>query len=136
MVTETRTRYCNPKKAVKNANKLSAMALGVIIAGQAKALCPVDKGQLRNSISASSLTQTSGLNSKLSEEHAEPLNTKGLKGNQVFVGSSSDHAIFMEYGTVKTSAQPFLKPAIELQKSRVSTIFKKLANIEMGKPNG
>ena len=113
-VTVTRTKYDNVSNAIKDATKNVNIVLGAKISSQAKVLAPVDYGQLRNSISASSLTKTVGLNDNNAEEQAEPLKTTGLKGNEVFVGSNSDHTIYQEYGTVKQPAQPFLRPATEL----------------------
>lgn len=57
----------------------------------AKALCPVDTGNLRNSIT-----------------HQVDLSVKG-----VFVGTNVEYGPYVELGTVKTHAKPFIKPAIE-----------------------
>lgn len=112
-MTEKRLKYGDPKKAVKLALHPSSLNIGVAIASQAKLLAPVDNGQLRNSLSASTLKETKLLNNK-SGEFAEALDTQGLRANEAYVGSNSDHTIFMEYGTVKTPAQPFLRPSAEL----------------------
>ena len=118
-MTEKRLKYGDPKKAVKLALNPSSLNIGVAIASQAKLLAPVDHGQLRNSISVSTLKETKllnkgGFSTKGPMEYAEELDTQGLKANEAYVGSNSDHAIFMEYGTVKTPAQPFLRPSAEL----------------------
>ena len=118
-MTEKRLKYGDPKKAVKLALNPSSLNIGVAIASQAKLLAPVDNGQLRNSLSASTLKETKllnkgGFSTKGPMEYAEELDTQGLKANEAYVGSNSDHAIFMEYGTVKTPAQPFLRPSAEL----------------------
>lgn len=112
-VTVSRSKFGNVKKAVKNATTKTNIQLGVEIASQAKVLAPVDFGQLRNSISASDLSKDYLLNDS-EGERAESLKTTGLKGNEVFVGTSSDHAIYQEYGTIKQPAQPFLRPSTEL----------------------
>ncbi|MCF8012489.1 MAG: HK97 gp10 family phage protein, partial [Clostridiales bacterium] len=107
----TRRKLGDAKKAVKKATVNSTLQYGAAIASQAKALAPVDEGQLRNSISATSLNRENiGLNDQ-SGESAEALDTKGLKDDEVYVGSNVDHAVFQEYGTVKQPAQPFLRPA-------------------------
>lgn len=119
-MTEKRLKYGDPKKAVKLALNPSSLNIGVAIASQAKLLAPVDHGQLRNSISVSTLKETKLLNDgrfspKTSPmEYAEALDTQGLKANEAYVGSNSDHTIYMEYGTVKVVAQPFLRPSAEL----------------------
>lgn len=125
-MTEKRLKYGDPKKAVKLALNPSSLNIGVAIASQAKLLAPVDHGQLRNSISVSTLNETKLLNDgrfspKTSPmEYAEELDTQGLKANEAYVGSNTDHTIFMEYGTIKTPAQPFLRPSAELIVDRKS----------------
>ena len=113
-ITETRIKHGNVSKAIKDIVKNSNLELGVQIASQAKALSPVDLGQLRNSISASNLEQTVLLNNKQGDE-AKELNTSGLKDDEVYVGSNSDHALYQEYGTIRQPAQPFLRPSAELK---------------------
>ena len=62
--------------------------IGLVAEGYAKRLCPVDTGRLRNSIS-----------------HA-------VDNNAAYIGTNVDYAVYVEMGTVKTRAQPYLKPAI------------------------
>ena len=111
-VSAKRTKYGDPKKAVKMASDMTALELGVRIASQAKLLSPVDQGQLRNSLSASSLTETKLLNESEGEK-ADAIDTAGLKQGEVFVGGNSDHAVYQEYGTIKMVAKPFLRPSTE-----------------------
>lgn len=61
--------------------------IGLVAEGYAKRLCPVDTGRLRNSIS-----------------HA-------VDNNAAYIGTNVDYAVYVEMGTVKTRAQPYLKPA-------------------------
>lgn len=63
----------------------------VMIERRAKELCPVDTGRLRNSIS--------------SELRTENDNLVGI------VGTDVEYAPFVEFGTVRMDAQPFLIPA-------------------------
>ena len=65
-------------------------AVGLQAEGYAKMLCPVDTGNLRNSIT----------HEVDSGEHA------------VQVGTNVEYAAYVEYGTSKTTAQPYLEPAI------------------------
>lgn len=62
--------------------------IGLVAEGYAKRLCPVDTGRLRNSIS-----------------HA-------VDNNAAYIGTNVDYAVYVEMGTVKTRAQPYLKPAV------------------------
>ena len=109
---EKRTKFGNPATAVAKGMAISNLMIGVAIASQAKLLAPVDFGQLRNSISASNKDETRLLNN-MQGEQAEGLKTDGLKGDEVYVGSNSDHTVYQEYGTIKQPAQPFLRPAME-----------------------
>ena len=140
-MTEKRLKYGDPKKAVKLALNPSSLNIGVAIASQAKLLAPVDHGQLRNSLSASTLKETKLLNDgrfspKTSPmEYAEELDTQGLKENEAYVGSNSDHAIHLEYGTIKMVAQPFLRPSAELiiDRKTPADVVAKYCNEEMEK---
>ena len=110
----TKIKFGDMGTALKAITKNSNLELGAQIASQAKALAPVQYGQLRNSISATSLSKSVLLNNSGGEK-AEKLETSGLSGDEVYVGSNSDHTIYQEYGTVKQPAQPFLRPATELK---------------------
>ena len=140
-MTEKRLKYGDPKKAVKLALHPSSLNIGVAIASQAKLLAPVDHGQLRNSISVSTLKETKLLNDgKFSPktspmEYAEELDTQGLKENEAYVGSNSDHAIHLEYGTIKMVAQPFLRPSAELiiDRKTPADVVAKYCNEQMEK---
>lgn len=70
----------------------------VRIEGNAKRLCPVDTGRLRASIS-----------------HALDRDGRGLVG---VVGTDVDYAPFVELGTSRAPAQPFLRPALAAETTR------------------
>ncbi len=125
-VNAKRIKHGNIKTAVANGKEISNLMIGAAIASQAKLLAPVDMGQLRNSLSASNTSRTEMLNN-MSGEKAEALDTQGLKDDETYVGSNSDHAIFQEYGTVKQPAQPYLRPAMEavVQRKTPAEIFEK-----------
>ena len=125
-VNAQRIKYGNVKTAVANGKEISNLMIGAAIASQAKLLAPVDYGQLRNSLSASNTSRTEMLNN-MAGEKAEALDTQGLKDDEVYAGSNSDHAIFQEYGTVRQPAQPYLRPAMEaiVQRKEPAEIFAK-----------
>lgn len=75
-------------------------AVGLQAEGYAKQLCPVDTGRLRNSIS-----------------HA-------VQGNEVYIGSNVSYAPFVEYGTRRQRAQPFLTPAATQHSAEYGRILK------------
>ena len=120
------TKYGNVKSAVADGKAISNLMIGAAIASQAKLLAPVDYGQLRNSLSASNTSKTEMLNN-MAGEKAEALDTQGLKEDEVYVGSNSDHAVAQEYGVGerKMIAQPFLRPAMEaiVQRKDPAEIF-------------
>lgn len=61
---------------------------GLVAEGYAKRLCPVDTGNLRNSI------------------------THVVSGEVAYVGTNVDYAPYVELGTTMTRAQPFIKPSV------------------------
>ena len=61
---------------------------GLAAEGYAKRLCPVDTGNLRNSIS-----------------HA-------VEDHVAYIGTNVYYAPYVEMGTTRTRAQPYLKPAL------------------------
>lgn len=86
-------------KSVEEATNLALTASALLVEGQAKAICPVDTGNLRNSI------------------------THEVEGNEARVGTNISYAIYQELGTSKMAAQPFLNPALEQNKGNIRKIF-------------
>ena len=75
------------KSAYEQARERSLEMIGLTAEKYAKEIVPVDTGRLRNSI------------------------THEVDGKEVFVGSATEYAASVEYGTVKQKAQPYLRPA-------------------------
>jgi len=93
----------------------SAFEIGLIIEGYAKNLAPVKTGRLAASISTQS-------NKQGSASGADTI-SKPLTDDVVLVGTPVQYAPYMEYGTIRASAQPFLRPALDLAKGRAVTII-------------
>lgn len=74
--------------ALENAARRGLEAIGMAAEGYAKEKAPVDTGRLRNSIS------------HVSDSEA------------AYVGTNVEYAPYVELGTVKMAARPFLKPAV------------------------
>ncbi len=133
-VNAKRIKHGNVKTAVANGKEISNLMIGAAIASQAKLLAPVDYGQLRNSLSASNTYRTEMLNN-MAGEKAEPLDTQGLKDDEVYVGSNCDHAVAQEYGVGDRhiKPQPFLRPAMEavVQRKTPAEIFDKYGSEAM-----
>ena len=80
---------------MKDGVKVALDILGAMVESKAKTNCPVDTGRLRNSIT-----------------HAMVSNT------QVKIGAHTDYAAFVELGTSRRKATPYLKPAAESLSNR------------------
>lgn len=74
-------------------------AVGLQAEGYAKHYCPVDTGRLRNSI------------------------THTYDNEYAYIGTNVEYAPYVEYGTSKTKAQPFLKPAVNNHVDEYNRIF-------------
>jgi HK97 gp10 family phage protein len=75
--------------------------VGEFVEGDAKLRCPVDTGNLRNSI-----------NYKVDEEELS-----------VKIGTNVDYAPYVELGTSKQKAQPFLVPSLVENENEIKTIL-------------
>ena len=75
------------KAAFENAKASALMAIGLKAEGYAKGAVPVDTGRLKNSI------------------------TFETDANSVTIGANEEYAKYVELGTRKRAAKPFLKPA-------------------------
>jgi len=80
----------------------TALETGLIVEGDAKLLSPVDTGRLAGSIT-----------------------TTEQKPGVVYVGTNVEYAPYMEFGTSKTDAQPFLRPALLKAKGANLVILQK-----------
>jgi HK97 gp10 family phage protein len=74
-------------RAFEQATERGLEKIGLVAEGYAKKLAPVDTGRLRNSISHE------------------------VDGQDVYIGSNVEYAPYVELGTARQKAQPFLKPA-------------------------
>lgn len=101
---------------------------GLAAEGYAKRLCAVDTGLLRNSIThaldgeptaISSYTDNPG---KQKGEYSGSM-PKETEGRAVYIGTNVEYAAYVEMGTTRTVAQPFLQPAIEDHKNDYKKII-------------
>ncbi len=77
------------------------------VTSQAKALAPVDLGELRGSIMWKSYKAKGG------HQAGMPLVSRPKK-NEIIVGSNTAYAVYQEFGTRKMYAQPYLRPAVDM----------------------
>ena len=104
----------NSSEAIEEMLKKKAIALetiGLVAEGYAKRLCAVDTGRLRNSI-----THTTSVINPVSPEPPATLADSEVKGtpenDAAYIGTNVEYAPYVELGTVRTPAQPFLRPAL------------------------
>lgn len=124
--------------------KRALEAIGQKAEGYAQMLCPVDTGYLRNSITHAvaggefstghyqsnsvhadtPATRRAGTAGKGVEvRHGEYSGTIGDEREEsVYIGSNVEYASYVETGTRRTKAQPFLKPAVEDHKDEYRQI--------------
>lgn len=105
-VNEDNTEEC--ARGIVRAIDRALEEIGLAAEGYAKRACPVDTGNLRNSI------------------------THAVEGSEdaVYVGTNVEYAPYVEMGTRRTAAQPFLRPAATEHGSTYRGILKR--NLEDG----
>lgn len=94
----------NTVKDIKELDFASIRALekcGLVAEGYAKLKCPVDTGRLRNSIT-----------------HEVRESEKA-----VYIGTNVEYAPYVELGTRKQKAQPYLRPAAENHSAEYKSII-------------
>ena len=86
--------------AVEKATEKALEMCGMQGEGYAKRKCPVDTGNLRNSI------------------------THGVEDYTAYIGTNVEYAPYVEYGTSRMKAQPFIRPAAENHVDEYRAIIK------------
>ena len=99
------------KATAKNQTRKALKKAAEPLANAASSNAPVDDGDLQGSISVGTK-----LNKAQAKIHRK---VKGKDAVEVFVGSSERHAHLVEFGTVKMSPQPFMRPAWESKQDQV-----------------
>jgi len=109
------------KRRAEALAKLSSWEIGLVVQGYAKDLTQVVTGRLKGSITTASgdgrSTKPSGQGSNGSDTIKPPTDPK-----ETFVGTPVEYGPYVEYGTRRTYAQPFLRPALDMAKGRALTI--------------
>jgi hypothetical protein len=104
------------ERRAKQLAEKSPFEIGLFVQGQAKLLCPVDTGRLRGSIQVASGTgqrAAPGGNARYDDYIKAPADRF-----ETFVGTPVEYANWVEYGTGRNSAQPFLRPANDMARGR------------------
>jgi hypothetical protein len=99
----------------------SSFEIGLIVQAQAKLLAPRKTGRLGGSI-----TTVSGSGQKTSPDGVGAVGSDNIAPPsdplETFVGTPVEYGPYMEYGTVRTPAQPFLRPALDIARGRALTV--------------
>lgn len=80
----------------------------LIVQGDAINRCPVDTGHLRQSI------------------------TKEVKDKEARIGTNVHYAPYVELGTVKMKAQPYLRPALDENKNKLGDLAQQILDAHLG----
>jgi len=109
------------KQLASLAAKGAIYQIGLVVEGQAKELTPVDQGRLKASITTVAADGKRTLPTGPGADARDVISAPSNK-NQVYVGTSVEYAPYQEYGTRRSEAQPFLRPALDLASGKALTI--------------
>lgn len=99
--------------------------IGLAAEGYAKRLCRVVTGRLRNSITHATATYLGVGTYEDNEGNVfDDATADGTpEKNTVYIGTNVEYAPYVELGTSRTSARPYLKPAVVDHAARYKKIF-------------
>ena len=125
------TSYIDPTKPEKLGEAVRTALLGsaIIVEGQAIQLCPVDTGRLRGSITHQMKGQVVSKSDTASRARhpatqADVIDVPDDKYT-ASVGTNVEYAEFVEYGTQRTKAQPYMRPALYMSLFKIVSYFGK-----------
>ena len=110
-------------KAMDSAIEAALVQAGGIIEGQAVALVPLDTGRLKGSITYRTKKDRSD-QPRVPARSQDVVSTPSDKWT-LYVGSNVKYAPYIEYGTVRSKARPYLRPALHLFKKEIVRDFSK-----------
>lgn len=109
MATVTIQRNEENIAKMKRALAYGMLNLGYYVETQAKTRCPYKTGNLRRSIHTVAFHEGATLN----EQGPVPDYGQDKQGTGVIVGTNAGYGIFVELGTFKMAARPFLTPSAQ-----------------------
>ena len=115
-------------RRTKDAIMVGLEAVGLEAEGDAKFLCAVDRGLLRNSIThgVSGEIISHNYTDDAGEQSGSVSAVIGTTDDkEVYIGTNVEYAPYVEYGTSRTQAQPFLRRAFEDNKEKYGRIIAK-----------
>jgi HK97 gp10 family phage protein len=107
------TNLTRTAEAAHDAITPALVKAGLVVAGQAKVLCPVDTGALQNSIGVERNTPGPG---------------------DVTVSATMEYAAYVEWGTSRRAAQPYMRPALDAKRRQIvdlvgEDVFAEIASV-------
>ena len=105
---------------------LSAYEIGLVVEGQAKELAPVLTGRLAGSITTQAISKGTAA---VAPAGASDVIGKPTDDMEVFVGTAVEYGPHIEFGTIRSDAQPFLRPALDLAKGKTVAIVERNAKM-------
>ena len=101
-------KYGDTLKGSTDSVTLGNIELVMRVTAQAKTLCPVRKGQLRGSL----MWKVPGFEG--GHEEGNVIEQNPGKGDGL-VGTATEYAAYVEFGTRYMDAQPYLRPAVTIE---------------------
>lgn len=98
--------------------KVALEECGLAAEGYSKRLCAVDTGLLRNSITHALDGESPAISDYVDDNGEQRGQYNGTapaesgKSRAVYLGTNVEYAPYVELGTSRTGAQPFIKPAL------------------------
>lgn len=107
-----------PDEIAKKVVEQTVRAGAKVVLDAAKLKVPVRTGRLKKSLSIKK--NTAAFKNYGSVKYAVGANLSARKG------TTAPHAHLVEFGTVKTAAKPFLRPALEENREKVFSVFRSM----------
>lgn len=107
MADDINFRDMNIDEAIKRGVTNALVGLGNIAVTQARSIVPVDTGRLRNSITWKMKNEQSRVGGRV-EDDSISAPTEDL---QMAFGTNVEYGPYVEYGTDKMAAKPYIAPA-------------------------
>lgn len=106
---QTRTAMAEAMRRFEKALEAGLAQGGKIVEGEAKALCPV----------STEATRPGGPHGELRASI-----TSRAEGLECEVGTNKEYAMYVEFGTYKMAAQPYLMPALKNKQAEIINAIK------------
>lgn len=111
--------------------------IGLFVQGEAMVRAPVGKypkgsgrvgGRLRGSITyATTRRQSNPRNPALPTDSVK----RPFENEEVWIGTNVEYAPYVEYGTKRMKAQPYLRPAVDNNQARILELYQREVHREM-----